>query len=551
MKRLGIFILLLFVCSSVFVHASDIEIRYYQLPLLLGKNNNPIARITLEAKKEDVGKEIGKLSISLEGSTNFNDLTTISLYTSKMDSSIKPNLNKLDQIVSIEPTSSKIIIPLNYKIQMEGKQYFWISLGLRQDVDLLNKIVFQVNSISTNKNRIAGNYKEKKVFRPAFSVRNHMQDGVHTSRIPGLATSKKGTLLAIYDARYESSRDLQGHMDIAVQRSFDKGQTWEPIQIALDMKTWGSLPEKFNGVSDACILVDQNSGDIYIAGLWMYGVKNKEGEWVEGLTDTSKTWNHQWLTKGSQPGFDVKQTAQFLITKSTDDGKTWSEPVNITKQGKKEEWWLWAPAPGQGITMADGTLVFPTQGRDKNGNPFSNITYSKDAGKTWHSSSEAVLIEKGTTECAVVELEPGVLMLNMRANRNRGTAIPNNGRAVATTTDFGKTWETHPTSLNALIEPTCMASLHKHQFKNSGTTKEILFFCNPHSIANRDHITLQTSFDYGKTWPNEKHILLDEWSGRGYSCITSVDDKSIGILYEGSQSDMVFQRIPIDEVIKD
>lgn len=39
-----------------------------------------------------------------------------------------------------------------------------------------------------------------------------------------------------------------------------------------DMKTWGGLPEKYNGVSDACILVDEKTGDIYVAGLWMHGV---------------------------------------------------------------------------------------------------------------------------------------------------------------------------------------------------------------------------------------------------------------------------------------
>lgn len=53
-----------------------------------------------------------------------------------------------------------------------------------------------------------------------------------------------------------------------------------------------------------------------------------------------------------------------------DDGLTWSAPVNITAQTKQKDWWLYAPAPGHGITLKDGTLVFPTQGRDLNGLPF-------------------------------------------------------------------------------------------------------------------------------------------------------------------------------------
>ena len=60
------------------------------------------------------------------------------------------------------------------------------------------------------------------------------------------------------------------------------------------------------------------------------------------LTEKSETWEHQWRRKGSQPGFSVKQTCQFLIAKSMDDGKTWSEPVNITRMGKKQKWWLYA-----------------------------------------------------------------------------------------------------------------------------------------------------------------------------------------------------------------
>src|SRR3546814_15634145 len=76
---------------------------------------------------------------------------------------------------------------------------------------------------------------------------------------------------------------------------------------------------------------------------------------------------------------------------------------------KPAECWLWAPAPGNGITLDDGTLVFPTQGRDASGEPFSNITYSKDGGKTWRTSSPALDVHGGTTECAVVQLADGSL----------------------------------------------------------------------------------------------------------------------------------------------
>jgi sialidase-1 len=63
-------------------------------------------------------------------------------------------------------------------------------------------------------------------------------------------------------------------------------------------------------------------------------------------------------------------------------------------------------------------------------------------------------------------------------------------------------------------------------------------------------ITLQASFDDGMTWPAAKHILLDELNGRGYSCITSVDSNTIGLLYESSQAHLVFQQVNIQEIIE-
>ena len=62
-------------------------------------------------------------------------------------------------------------------------------------------------------------------------------------------------------------------------------------------------------------------------------------------------------------------------------------------------------------------------------------------------------------------------------------------------------------------------------------------------------MTLKFSFDDGNTWPEEYHRLLDEGIGRGYSCMTKIDDQHIGILYESSRADLVFQVIDIEDII--
>ena len=147
-----------------------------------------------------------------------------------------------------------------------------------------------------------------------------------------------------------------------------------------------------------------------------------------------------------------------------------------------------------------------------------------------------------------VQLSDGNIMLNMRDNRNRGNK-EENGRRVCITSDLGKTRTEHPTSRKALIEPTCMGSIHKHTYHKDGQNKSILLFVNPESYSERNHITLKISYDDGKTWPENKKILLDEYNGRGYSCITSVNENTIGILYESSQADMVFQQIKLEELL--
>ncbi|MDB4538278.1 glycoside hydrolase, partial [Akkermansiaceae bacterium] len=357
-------------------------------------------------------------------------------------------------------------------------------------------------------------------YRAAYPIHRQGEVDCHTTRIPGIARTNKGTLLGVYDLRYNSAKDLQEHMDIGLSRSTDGGQTWEKPRPIMDMGEFGGKPQKENGCSDPNILVDPATGRIFVTAVWTHG----------------KPGTHQWVGKGSEPGFGIHQTSQFMMVTSDDDGKTWSKPRNLTRELKKEAWHLFAPAPGNGIAMMDGTLVMPTQGRDAEGLPFSNITYSKDGGKTWTVSEPA---RSDTTECAVVQLSDGSLMLNMRDNRNRRNKSSSNGRAVAVTTDLGQTWQIHSSDHSLLPEPTCMASLIRHG--------NVLLFSNPNNRFQRSHITIQASLDDGKSWT--KKLLLDEGKGRGYSSLVMVDEKTVGILYESSRANLVFQKVILADLV--
>ena len=511
-----------------------------QVPVLALKAECPVLQISVQVEKPSAFT-IEKVKIDLGGTTDLNDIQSMKLvYTGEGPSSNQRQFGEISFPAASVVFSDNLLVS-------KPTAYFELFVQLKDRINLLHRINASCISIETDAGLIDKIEKsETKGLRVGVALRQHGDDEVHTYRIPGLTTSKNGTLLAVYDVRRESSRDLQGHIDIGLNRSFDGGATWEPLQIVLDRGAWGGLSEKFNGISDACILVDENTNTIFVAGLWMHGILDSNGKWIEGLTESSTNWQHQWSGKGSQPGLGEKQTCQFLITKSTDDGKTWSEPVNLTRMCKKEEWWLWAPAPGHGITLKDGTVVFPTQGRDASGKSFSNITWSNDGGKTWHTSNPA---STGTTENMIAQLNDGSIMLNARDGKNKGNLSATNGRVISTTVNLGESWAVHPTSRGALIEPACMASLHKHEYTENGQKKSILLFSNPNSKTNRDHMTIKVSFDDGATWPEKYWMLLDSGKGRGYSCLTSIDEQTIGILYEGSQADMIFQKIALSELL--
>lgn len=353
--------------------------------------------------------------------------------------------------------------------------------------------------------------------RLARRVRSAGDDGVAAYRIPGLVTSKKGTLIATYDIRHKNAYDLQGDIDVGISRSTDGGRSWGPMITAMDMGEFGGLPQDQNGIGDPCILVDEVSGDILLFAAWTHAKPGKAAWWTAG------------------DGFLPEETPQLMMARSTDDGITWSAPENLTRQIKRQEWRFTFQGPGRGITMADGTLVVPFQHQEADRTPAAGIMYSRDRGKTWTVHEYAKI---NTTESQVVEPEPGTLMLNMRDNRRTG-------RAVYITRDMGHNWEPH-ISDGTLVEPVCMASIIKVPAEQNRIGQDILLFSNPSDGKDRRNMTIRMSLDGGVTW--SRSLLIDEGYSWGYSCLSMIDRDTVGILYESSQAHMTFQAVKLKDI---
>ena len=352
-------------------------------------------------------------------------------------------------------------------------------------------------------------------------VRNAGDDGVAAYRIPGLVTTPKGTLIAVYDIRYAGAWDLQADIDVGMSRSTDGGRTWEPMQRVLDMGQWGGRPEAENGIGDPSVLVDPKTGKIFVLGTWTHGIPGQRA----------------WTAVGQ--GFEPGETAQLMMTVSEDDGRSWSAPRNLTRQIKQPQWYFTFQGPGRGIAMADGTLVFPMQFIGPDRIPSSTIMVSRDGGETWEMGTAP---RSNTTESQVAEIAPGVLLLSMRDNR--GT-----GRALAVTTDCGKTWTDHPRS-GWLPDPVCMASILQVPADENVLGVDLLLFSNPADWRDRKNMTIRASLDAGMTWLPENELCIDDGYCWGYSCLTMVDAETVGILYESSTCHILFEAVPLREIVR-
>lgn len=540
MKKSIFYLCLLFIVQTA-IAADSLYIREQQIPILIDRTDNVLLEIRIPAQKGDV---LNKLTLQFGNETNVSDIKAVRLFYSGTEAPAREGIhfNPVTYVTSFTPGKTRTA-NLSYSVKQDeittpgntitltskqpmvkGPNYYWVSIEMKPETSLLSRVSFTIpEAIINNKPmEITWSGKAEAPRRVGVGVRQAGDDGSAAFRIPGLVTTNNGTLLGVYDIRYNSSVDLQEMVDIGVSRSTDKGQTWEPMRVAMTFGETGGLPHAQNGVGDPSILVDEKTNTIWIVAAWTHGMGNGRAWW------------------NSMPGMTPDETAQLMLVKSEDDGKTWSEPINITSQVKDPSWYFLLQGPGRGITMQDGTLVFPIQFIDATRVPNAGVMYSKDRGKTWHLHN---LARTNTTEAQVAEVEPGVLMLNMRDNRG-------GSRAVATTKDLGKTWTEHPSSRSALQEPVCMASLIKVDAKDNITGKKLLLFSNPNTTKGRNHITIKASLDGGLTWPAEHQVLLDEAEGWGYSCLSMIDKETVGIFYESSVAHMTFQAIKIADLIK-
>jgi sialidase-1 len=338
-------------------------------------------------------------------------------------------------------------------------------------------------------------------------------NGIARYRIPGVVVTPKGTVLAYAEARKNGSSDW-GEIEIHLRRSTNGGKTWEASsQIAHHGARLEGNPRKAEGgekeqtVNNPVAIVDRETGAIE----FLYCINY----------------------------------ARCYSMRSTDDGVTWSAPVDITASFEpfraKYDWKVIATGPGHGIQIRSGRLVVPiwlAYGKAGDHAPSAAGTiYSDDHGKTWQAG-DLCLPNEGDfgnpNETMITEVSNGCVMLVSRS-------VSKANRKIVTTSPNGATDWTTPVFHDQLWEPVCMASIIAHPSK-PGT----LIYSNPHTLkldkdgkevpggrGKRENLCIKLSHDDGKTWPINK--VIDPGKA-AYSDLAVLPDGTVLCLYEADTS---------------
>lgn len=316
-------------------------------------------------------------------------------------------------------------------------------------------------------------------------------DGSKYYRIPALTVAADKSLIAVVDKRGNSLQDLPNTISIVSRRSTDYGKTWSaPVVVAQggNGKTYG----------DPAVVLDKNSGHllcIFVGdqGLWTAAPSNRQG---------------------------------IYISKSMDNGISWSAPRAITDQIYKEhsDWYAAFAGSGNALQLRDGRLMFVLAVRPdsrSNGPLYNYVCYSDDGGDTWDVSGVAETIGD---EAKVVELENGDILMSIR-NPNKGY------RKFCKSTDRGETWG-RSYMVSDLDDPACNGDIVRYSYSSDG--QSCLLHSLPASSTTRENVTVYLSYDEGQSW-KVKRQLFEGYSA--YSSLAVLPDGSIGALVEEGKWD--------------
>ncbi|MEM9144187.1 MAG: sialidase family protein [Bacteroidota bacterium] len=336
--------------------------------------------------------------------------------------------------------------------------------------------------------------KPSAVSTPFYSGLN----GYFSFRIPAVIKSKK-TVIAFAEGRKNSTSDF-GDIDLVYRRSTDKGKTWQSLKRLFDMDT----------------LAVQNPVPIYVS----------KTNTIVLLFNTTSQSEHDILYKD----YPLEEERKAWVTRSMDEGKTWTTPIDITRQVKREHWRWHALGPVHGIELQhgpyQGRLVAPVAISIAKGNKAycMALVYSDDSGKHWQIGAvdRNVIDAVRANETTIAELLDGRIYVNTR-DQNGGSLEKNRGEAFSL--DGGLSFSGPILESGRFPSPVVQSSL----LVWNGRDGELVLFATPSHRDKREDLVVMGSWDGTETW----QTLFQVHEGfSAYSDMVRLDKRTLGVIYE-------------------
>ena len=359
-------------------------------------------------------------------------------------------------------------------------------------------------------------------------------------RIPAMAKSTNGVIVAVYDCRYNSSGDLPNVIDLAENWSGDNGATWSSPRVAVDVPNTNNL-EKACNIGDPCIVYDPAGDKFWLMGITGGGLasSHKDGVSVADVvlytrgTGENDTWQ-EWTGGPEGNRRSVKQMIlNSLAEVDPDNANSDENQIRGILQGPGhgivQRQTVYA-ADGGTVLMPAGAIVFPMQyfidGNFSNTRTFA--VYSTDGGAHWNATKLTPANDNAQENC-VMELDDGSWYMICK-----GKTQSQKQRQLFRTTDFANWTYCGSITPSQWVQGSCM----RIGEGRDGKSRYVACFT---TVEYRSDVTLHfgrdTSNDDGATrgveWDIGTQVVYPgATGGMSYNSLVMLDSTTLGILIE-------------------
>ncbi|MBR4391404.1 MAG: exo-alpha-sialidase [Bacteroidales bacterium] len=457
--------------------------------------NEVILKAAVSYGGTNATENLQSMTLNLEGTTDVSDIKMIDVYSTGPVNAFDPRFPQTATLIgSINPALGDLVCSLEGTLA-SGTNYLWITAHISDNAVEGHCIDASLKSISTTSQTYELSNPAPSGSREILLARTLIyQPGDYSSanyRIPAVITAKDGSIVAITDKRKYNEGDLPEDIDIVCNRSTDGGHTWsEPYTIALGTG------------------VNHGYGDCAVA--W----SNDDNGLIAGFVGGPGLWY-------STPTNPIRS----YISKSYDNGLTWSEPKDITDYifgancivPEHQTWRASFFGSGNGLRTSTGRIMFVAAIREGSAQSLNNYAvYSDDNGETWHVSGRA---STAGDEAKVTELADGRILMSIRHGGNRWYNISEDG---------GETWQPTTYTWYDITAPACNGDMIRYTSVNHGDDRNRLLHSVPYG-SSRANVSVYISYDEGESWSIRKCIVP---YSSAYSSLCILPDGTIGLYVE-------------------